>query len=639
MDFFTSQDRARRNTGVLVALYAAAVIGVVVAVYAVIWFAFLRIQAETGQLVPFWQPKMFFTVCGITLAVVGLGTAFKLMELRAGGAVVAKSLGGRLLDRSSRDPLERKLLNVVDEMAIASGMTVPDVYLLDHETRINAFAAGHRVDQAALGFTRGCVEKLSRDELQGVVAHEFSHVLHGDMRLNLRLVGVLHGILVIGLIGSTVLRLGFYTSGGRRSSDGRGKLALIGLGIALWIIGSIGTMFGRLIQAAVSRQREFLADASAVAYTRDPGCISGALQQIGASAGGAQLKSSNTAEFRHMYFGAGMSEMFAALATHPPLDVRIRRVDPSWDGSFPEPRPGKPPPAASVAEKKTAPRQPTMQDILGAGVLAGGVGMVGRPTQDHLNYARELLQRIPKRLIDGVQTVFGARAVICSLIMDRERNSRVPQLAYLASRSEDLRNDVVNYTELLERAGAEVRLTLIDLALPALRQMNRAEYAALFEDVNYLMRTDGIIDPFEWVLGRMLRHHLEPKFEPRRKSKPSVYAVEGKRAEVGQLLTQIARMGQAGDTAQRAAFDAGVSALGDDEVAMAPSAECTLPALDAAVDGLMVLASREKRKVLDACAATIAADGKVTVHEGELLRGIADVLDCPMPPLLPGMKV
>ncbi|MHC4937728.1 MAG: M48 family metallopeptidase [Planctomycetota bacterium] len=633
MDFFTSQDRARRNTGLLVVLYAAAVVAVIVAVYIVIWFLLVYMQGE-GERLPLWQPELMAYICGGTLIVVAAGTAFKLIELSAGGAVVAEALGGRRLEPGSRDPVERKVLNVVEEMAIASGMAVPDVYMLDHESRINAFAAGKEVDEAVIGVTRGCVEQLSRDELQGVIAHEFSHILHGDMKLNLRLVGVLHGILVIGLIGSILMRNAMYVGSSRSRDDGRVRLAIIVLGLALIIVGSMGTFFGRLIQAAVSRQREFLADASAVAFTRNPDGIAGALKRIGATQHGARISNAHVAEYRHMYFGAGMSEMFGALATHPPLEKRIRRIQPNWNGAFPAPRVVEPEPEPQPKKQP----QPQATDMIGAAILGAAISQVGRPSPDHLEYSRAIIERIPKLLKDAVHTVKGAHAVVLATLVDEGRESRVEQMKYLEGRDADLRDDVVNYAPMVAKAGPEARLTLIDLAMPTLRHMNQEEYEALKEDATFLSRTDRIIDPFEWVLGRILRHYLLPKFEKRPKPRVAIYDISGVRSEMSQLLTQLARTGQAGDVAQSEAFEAGEKALGE-RVTMLPAEACTLPALDAAVDKLATLAAPEKKKVLEACAATISADKQVTVHEGELLRGIADVLDCPMPPLLPGMAV
>ena len=278
-------------------------------------------------------------------------------------------------------------------------------------------------------------------------------------------------------------------------------------------------------------------------------------------------------------------------------------------------------------------------EVLGPAILAGAIAQVGRPSHQHVEYARSLLARIPSRLRDAVQTVNGAHAVVLATLVDEDQKSRVAQMKYLGDRDPDLRDDVVNYAPMIAKAGDETRLTLIDLAMPTLRHMNQDEYERLKADVGYLSQTDRVIEPFEWVLGRILKHYLQPKFEKKEKARVSIHDISRVRTEMSQLLTQLARTGQAGDIAQSEAFDAGAKVLGDGQVAILPAEACTLPALDAAVDKLATLVAAGKKKVLEACAATIAADGSVTVHEGELLRGIADVLDCPMPPLLPGMAV
>ena len=635
MDFYTSQDRARRNTGLLVVLYVLAVLAIIVGVYLAIRTLVFWQEAQdvTGQATPFFDPKLMAYIGIGTLMVVGGATMFKIMELSAGGSVVAKSLGGRRIEPGSTDPLGRQVLNVVEEMAIASGMSVPDVYMLDNENRINAFAAGLSVNEAVIGVTRGCVEQLTRAELQGVIAHEFSHILHGDMKLNLRLIGVLHGILVIGLIGSLLMRNAAYT-GGSRSRDNKGVIVMLVLGLALFVIGMLGTLFGRLIQSAVSRQREFLADASAVRFTRQPSGIAGALMRIGARKNGSAIHSGKVAEYRHMYFGAGMSEMVSALATHPPLEVRIKRIEPRWNGRFPEPTA---PPVPERAEKMKSPppapgrsQQDVLKQILTAGVLTGAVQNVGRPSHQNLQQAQDLLAGIPQRLRDAVQTMTGARAVVCATLIDSNSSSRQKQLLYLEGRGEELRDDVVNYLSLMQRLGASVRLPLVELAMPVLRHMNEGEYEQLMADVDYLSRTDALIDPFEWVLGRVLRHNLAPQFDTERTNRKRTATIAENRDAVTMLLTQIARAGHDDPTMQQAAFDAGAAVLGG-EWQIVPPAQSTLPALDSAVDSLVLMLATEKKTVLEACAAAIAADREVTVTEGELLRGISDVLECPMP--------
>lgn len=339
MDFFAAQDRARRMTGRLVILLGLAVAALIVASSLAVALAVTLL--DTGSLAAdplarALEPRLLGAVATVVILVVGLGSLVRHLQLRAGGSVVAAALGGRPLNLETRDEAERRLLNVVEEMAIASGMPVPEVFVLEDQA-INAFAAGHDLDDAAIGVTRGALEALDRQQLQGVIAHEFSHILHGDMRLNLRLVALLHGVLVIGLAG----RLLLHASGGRRrrSRRGGGHVALLGLGAALMVLGYAGTFCGNLIKAAVSRQREFLADASAVQYTRHPEGIGGALKVLAAHRLGSRLLTGHAQEFSHLFFGSGVRSLSRLTATHPPLEARIRRVEPRWDGSLPPRRP------------------------------------------------------------------------------------------------------------------------------------------------------------------------------------------------------------------------------------------------------------------------------------------------------------
>ncbi|MFW6067881.1 MAG: M48 family metallopeptidase, partial [Myxococcota bacterium] len=329
MDFFEQQEVARRSTGRLVTLFVLAVVGLIATTYVVVAFFLGFLRAEDGfSAAELWNWRLLVGVGGGILAVVGGAILLRMTQLRAGGHVVAEMLGGRRVEPNTTDPDERRLLNVVEEMAIASGTPAPPVYMMDQEPGINAFAAGHTVDDAVIGMTRGAVQQLSRDELQGVVAHEFSHILNGDMRLNIRLMGVLYGILVIGFVGWLVLRSTFFSGArARRSRDGGGGvIAIMALGISLVVIGWIGSFFGKLIKAAVSRQREYLADASAVQFTRNPAGIGGALRKIAGYEHGSVMENAQAAEVGHMLFGEGFRGLYA---THPPIDDRIRRIDPS----------------------------------------------------------------------------------------------------------------------------------------------------------------------------------------------------------------------------------------------------------------------------------------------------------------------
>ena len=336
-NFFENQDAARRNTKRLVLLFCLAVVAIAGMLYllAVLLTGVEQPDPNTGQMVIsplWWQPDLALGVAIATVIVVGGGSLYKIAQLRGGGAVVAEALGGALIPPGTRDADERRLLNVVEEMAIASGIPAPPVYLLKDEQGINAFAAGFAPGDAVIGVTRGCVQRLSRDELQGVIAHEFSHILSGDMGLNIRLMGVIHGILIIGIIGYFLLRSSLYSGSSRRSnSRDNSGMAIVAAGLGLMVIGFLGTFFGNLIKASVSRQREFFADASAVQFTRNPGGIAGALKEIGGYEGGSILESPNAPEASHLFFSQGLRGGLQMLfATHPPLEERILRLDPNW---------------------------------------------------------------------------------------------------------------------------------------------------------------------------------------------------------------------------------------------------------------------------------------------------------------------
>ncbi|MBK1859645.1 M48 family metallopeptidase, partial [Cerasicoccus arenae] len=335
MDFFAAQDDAHSRTKLLIVYFVLAVISIIASLYllCMVFYSYSSTPENQPTRWVLWNLPTLAGVSGFVVLLVGGASLSKIAQLKGGGGVVAKSVGGRKVDPGTRDPDERKLMNVVEEMAIASGTAVPEVYLLDKEDGINGFAAGYTPDDAAIAVTRGCVQRLSRDELQGVIAHEFSHILNGDMRMNIKLMGVLFGILLISIIGEGIMRAGFWGNvGARRDRDNKGNAIML-FGIGVMIIGYVGVFFGRLIQSAISREREYLADASAVQFTRNPEGIGGALMRIGGA--GSTVNHHHTSETAHFFFANALKSSFGgAFATHPPLDVRIKRVMPNWDGKF-----------------------------------------------------------------------------------------------------------------------------------------------------------------------------------------------------------------------------------------------------------------------------------------------------------------
>jgi Zn-dependent protease with chaperone function len=647
VDFFERQDKARRNTKFLVFYFLAAVVLLIVAVY----LAVALIFTFTEESFSWAQPGLFFGTAAGTLAVISIGSIGKTMSLSSGGRAVAELLDGRLVNPNSIDLHERKLLNIVEEMAIASGVPVPQVYVMDGETSINAFAAGHSASDAAISVTRGCMTMLSRDELQGVIAHEFSHLLNGDMRLNLRLMGLIFGILCLTVIGRVLIR-----------TRGR-KNPLPLLGLALIIIGWVGVLFGRLIQAAVSRQREFLADASAVQFTRNPGGLAGALKKIGGLSEGSKLESPRAEEASHLFFANGLRSSFFGFATHPPLPERIRALDPTFDGNFPTvlteaidsadlsppPPPGaKPPPFPGVQPPPLPGAQPPPLPVLPIAMAAftppvvaqhAIVADIGQPTAEHLRYAAELQQSLSPALRTAAHDPFGASALVCAFLLDREPAAREKQLEELGrATSEAMREETLRIWPEVQGLPPQARMPLVDIALPALRSLSPQQFEHFRAAVKMLVASDNKIDLFEYMLQKMVMRHLETRFFPKGRSVTQFYDLRPLAHDCGVLLSATAYAGHEDSAQARAAFASGaemLSRVARTEIPWLPPDQCELSHLDSALERFSQAVPQIKKNVLNASAQTVAADGVIRPREAELLRAFADALDCPVPPFLP----
>ncbi len=653
-DFYERQDAARRSTKWLVAMFVLGTLGVVGATMAVAWIAVSGAGETRGGSTsvdsPFGETPAEIAVPlmagGAALLLIVGGSLFKVAQLSGGGNVVAESLGGRRVFPDTTDPVERRLLNVVEEMALASGVPVPPVFLLAGEEGINAFAAGYSASDAVVAVTRGTAETLSRDELQGVVAHEFSHILNGDMRLNIRLIGVLHGILLVGLIGRILLRMTAHGGRSRRSSrdDGKGVAAMLAIGLALMVLGFLGTLIGGLIKAALSRQREYLADASAVQFTRNPGGLAGALKRIGGAVFGSKLKAPNASEASHMYFAQGVWEGISGLtATHPPLQKRILALEPQWDGVFLEG------PVTAEFSKGAAPvsglvggqppaveREPPTVEVVPVAIVSRAAGQVGDPTERHRKYAAELILSLPAAVRESVREPYGARAVLFGLMLDRKPSIRDKQMARL---NELAKADVAELTYKLiphlDALDVRARLPLVDLALPALRAMSRPQYQEFLNGFKELVAADNHLGLFEWTLYRVLLRHLQPQFEKTAAPRAAYHGLQRMGRQCSVLLSTLAYADNRRQEAP-AALARGAEKLPGIGVTLLPPEECGLEPLSRALDELALVADKKRRHVVEACAACICADREVTVAEAELLRGVCDMLDCPMPPLLPG---
>ncbi len=647
MDFFANQDQARKHTKVLVFYFVIAVLCIIASVYIASVLIFYGVNAKQTVGTPppelvLWDPKLLLTVVLGTLGVVIMGSLYKTAALAKGGGAIAEALGGQLINPNTTQADERKLCNVIEEMAIASGVPVPKIYVLDDEKGINAFAAGHTPNDAAIGVTRGCMTLLNRDELQGVIGHEFSHILNGDMRLNLRLIGVIFGILCLAVIGRVLI----YS----RSRSREGNNPLMFLGLALIVIGAIGVFFGRLIQAALSRQREFLADASAVQFTRNPPGLSGALQKIGGV--GSKLESAHAGEASHMFFGNGMGKSFlGALATHPPLDQRIRAIDPSWDGKFKTAsikaveeddahQTAKPTPSGFPFP--AIPGMPGTQNddkgFMSNMVLMGAVlPNLGKPTPQHLRYAEELRKSFPDKLLFTAREPLDATALIYAILLSPDDILRTKQLKELGERTEPgvgetitaLRADVV-------KIASSARLPLVNIALPALRQLRPDEFEQFDQTLKWLIESDGEIEIFEFVLQKIVRRHLASQSGGTRPASIQYHTLKPLVQDANVVLSALANASSSNQEEVEKAFRAGEGHLATKVSGLQhlPPEASGLKQLDTALDHFALAAPQVKKTLIETCVQIVGEDGLIQESEAELLRAIADTLDCPIPPFI-----
>ncbi len=653
MDFFESQDVARRKTGLLIFYYALAAVLIILAVYAVATLTFTDFPAvgPEAEHVPFWDWSRLLVVGALVILLVLSGSFYKTRQLSAGGKAVARLLGGRPVSRDTGDPDERRLLNIVEEISIASGVQVPEVFILERESGINAFAAGFSQDDAAVAVTKGCLESLSRDELQGVVAHEFSHILNGDMRLNIRLMGVLFGIMCLTFIGLTIFRMSLYSSlaSGRRpvsrsrsrgsSSDrGGGRIAIILFGIALIIIGSIGVFFGKLIKSAISRQREYLSDAAAVQFTRNPAGIAGALKKIGGLKNGSRVKDQHANEASHLFFANGLSGSFSNLmATHPPLVERIRRIDPAAATGIEE----------EPAQKRSGSKASTVSGFaVGAGAAADNVDMspqqvvssVGTARPEHLSYASEVLHKIPSSLRLAAHKTSGAEAVIYALLLSKDRAAREKQVKRINEHADgEVARQTINMADEVQNLPVEYRIPLLDMAIPTLRDIPHEAYEIFIANIRQMVAADGKIALFEYAVQKMILCHLKPAFSKPRPPQVRYHSLKPLTEECRMLLSCLAHYGVDDEAKKTDAFNGAFSRLKTGaKPEFIPRAQLRLKALDAALDKLEKAAPKLKKQILDASVFCVLADGWITVKQAELLRIIADTIGCPIPPMLPG---
>jgi Zn-dependent protease with chaperone function len=628
MNFFENQDKARQNTQQLLGLFAIAISIMIVAIYIVVLLLLYILTFSVDAIfIIWWQPSLFFWVSVVTISLISLASFYKILCLRQGGCVIAEELGGRLIITETASEQEQQLLNIVEEMAIASGIPIPKVYLLDREPSINAFAAGFSLNDAVIGVTRGCVEQFNRDELQGVIAHEFSHILNGDMRLNLRLMGLLHGILFIFLIGREMLRI---------RDEGNDGFRLWGLALALMAIGGIGLLCGRLIKAAVSRQREFLADASAVQFTRNPDGISGALHKLEQM--DSRLLTPKAEASSHMFFGNAVKIHFLSekFATHPPLALRIRRVSGVKVKNISN---------SSRNIVNSSSNNSYNSSVMG---FAGSnsptltpekvVAQVGKVTPKQFDLTQELLAELPESLRLGIRETQTAQAILFALVLE-EQNSPLQekQLTWLNQvQTEELVNSSIKFNEEIAKLDTDIHLPLVDLTIPALRQLSVKECQRVCKCTQGLIAAKEQTSVRDFALRLILWHRLQPVIQPDCNIAVKFNSIEEIWSDCLIVLSALAQIGDSSADSAAYAFSCGIFQLPGATQQEKPKAplKCNFSQLKKSIENLRQATPKLKQAVVQACAHTILVDNKISHQEKDLLRAIAMTLDCPIPPFL-----
>ncbi len=640
MNFFEHQDRSRRQTRWLLLLFALAVVAVVAVVDIVLLVAFGFLRPGEGAALfsaANLQANSPSLVGGAlaTGALVGLSSLYKTLTLRGGGGEVAKMLGGTLVDPDSRDPLRRRLVNVVEEISLASGVPVPEIYVLEQESGINAFAAGWSPADAAVAVTRGTLEKLDRSELQGVIAHEFSHILNGDMRINIRLVGALFGILVLALIGRRVLYHGHHLGRSRNS----GGAAILALALALVAVGYIGLFFGRIIKSAVSRQREYLADASAVQFTRDPDSIGGALKKIAVYNDHSYLRV-DTEEVGHMLFGPGRAQ--SLFATHPPLLQRISRVEPGFTEDELKVvadrirRDAERQREVAAREEERRERQATKGPV--PIDFQSLVEQIGNPDLHRILMAAVLADSLPVAATHVARAVESAPVALMYALLQDDAAGREQQLQAIETHLGERAARAVR--ELAGTAGpleSTQRLPLLEIALPALHRQPPDQLRRLLSAIDAMIHVDGQVDVFEYLLARIVRQYLWESANPHKVSVAGSKSLRQRRDAVRAVLAVVAGHGAPDDPeAALAAYRAALEeALGETPDAL-PDTSNWMELLDASLGRLDELTAPAKEKLLRALALAVQHDGEFKEAELELIRAVCSAMHVPIPPLVGG---
>ncbi|HEY9808519.1 MAG TPA: M48 family metallopeptidase [Halomicronema sp.] len=618
MTFFEYQDRAHQNTQKLIGLFILSLLAIILSLYGATLLA-LSISSNGKTTLVLWDAHLFFLVAIPTILIICTGSGYKLFQLRQGGKTIALDLGGRRIYSDTKNPAEKQLLNVVQEMAIASGISTPAVYILDRENGINAFAAGFTPKDAVIGVTRGCLEHFNREELQGVIGHEFSHILNGDMRLNLRVVGVLHGILLIYITGRLLLEW----SGDwhdRKKFD-----AALFFAFSVMAIGSIGLFCGRLIKSAISRQREFLADASAVQFTRNPSGIASALEKIKNHSYQSLLQSPYAESNSHLFFGSALSFDFLNnwYATHPPLEQRIRRLE-AFRGKYSDSKST----LKTASSLKTANSPTTSTNSLFLGFANNS------SEKPPLNQA--LLSKFSPEIQAGVSELNSAITIIYSLFLDRENSQlQEKQISWL-QQTLNISENSIKITQEIIKINPNLRIPLLDLLTPSLHQISATSCQQLFNNIINLSKIKKQWTPADFAVYAVLWHRLQFCLNSKTEKTIKYTTLKEIWDDCLIIFAAVANAGQKTPETAHYAFRASLDRLPGNAQQTIPE---TMPIfklndLHNSLKRISFASPKLKQTILDSSAYTVLIDNKITIEEADLLRVIAINFDCPLPAFL-----
>ncbi len=630
MDFYSQQDKARRYTAILLLYFVLAIILIVAAVNVVVYYFFIVFEYYP------YTPEggyggLFYYLSAVIILLIACGSLFRWIKLRKGGAAVAEMVGAELLELNTSDLQERQLINVVEEMSIASGVPLPSIYIMRDEPGINAFVAGYQSTEAVITVTQGALEQLSRAELQGVVAHEFSHILNGDMKINIRLIAVLAGIVMISTIGRAMMMGNRRSHYSRRTTNSSGGIVLLGL--ALLVVGYLGVLSGRIIKAAVSRQREYLADAAAVQFTRNPQGIASALNTIQKFSYQSTLKNAHAEDMSHMCFSSALFQRFTGwLATHPPLLERIRQIDPAFIARIK---------AQDLTDKKRA--QETVETVssnanaspVTSGFVASSgevlAGTAGQVESSHFAYAAMIYHSFSQKLLDSLHSIDDSQLIIFGLILVKTKSQS----------AHDVLDKQIGPTALqkldkicseLKSLGDDARLPLLDLAVPSLKKLTRSQKVEFINNCKRLIKSDNRYSLHEFVLLSLLEKHLHQNAEMNIRVK---YFSLSQVAEEVQLLLSL--MVYATDYNRKnagAIFNEITQGMYGSDYRLLEVGAIKTELIGRALTELSALSPLLKKTLIQAVADIALHDAQLESIELELVRLVAESLDCPLPPVI-----